>query len=343
MRRLGVLIAVLAVFITSFIVPANATQRDERFAITLNDNGNEIMARTNANSVEEFLEGIGVELSEYDTIYPPLTNEITKDMEISILRAFTVYMRVDGSRRFASFTVRPGSFLAGVVSNYKAYTGGEYIFDRDNWHMRLNPGDVITLKSVLREQSISYEDIAYKTEYIYDDTIEEGIIEIDQEGINGQMRITEDVVRIGGYEHSRQMVSIDVAESSQPRIKRVGTMEPPNRAVAASGEVFEYNRSLVMEATAYTLSFACTGRRPGDPFFGVTASGMMARVGVVAVDTNVIPFHTRLYIEGYGFAVAGDRGGAIRGNKVDLFFDTMEEVRSFGRRNIRVWILDDIA
>jgi len=95
-----------------------------------------------------------------------------------------------------------------------------------------------------------------------------------------------------------------------------------------------------MEATAYTLSFECTGRHPGHPLFGVTASGMMAQVGVVAVDTNVIPFHTRMYIEGYGFAVAGDRGGAIRGYKVDLFFDTREEVRQFGRRHLQVWILD---
>jgi len=121
----------------------------------------------------------------------------------------------------------------------------------------------------------------------------------------------------------------------------IGTYLPPYHAVSACGEVFAYSRSFVAEATAYTLDFQSTGRHPDHPLFGVTASGMMAQVGVVAVDTNVIPFHTQMYIEGYGFAVAGDRGGAIRGYKVDVFFDTREETIQFGRQHLRVWILDE--
>ena len=64
------------------------------------------------------------------------------------------------------------------------------------------------------------------------------------------------------------------------------------------------------------------------------------RRGLVAVDTRVIPFGTRLYIEGYGFAVADDTGGAIRGNKIDLAMDTLSEAYQFGRRTVVVHILE---
>ena len=73
---------------------------------------------------------------------------------------------------------------------------------------------------------------------------------------------------------------------------------------------------------------------------------MKARRGVIAVDPNVIPLGTRLYVEAadgswtYGYCVAGDTGGAIKGNKIDLFFDTAAEVKKFGVRNARVYILE---
>ena len=72
---------------------------------------------------------------------------------------------------------------------------------------------------------------------------------------------------------------------------------------------------------------------------------MKAGPGVVAVDPRVIPLGTKLYIESmdgwpdYGYAVAGDTGGAIKGNKIDLFYHSSKTVRQFGRRNVRVKIL----
>ena len=92
---------------------------------------------------------------------------------------------------------------------------------------------------------------------------------------------------------------------------------------------------IVMEATAYY---------PGPNNFGggvgpKTAIGMLARQGVVAVDPSVIPLGTHLHIEGYGNAVAGDTGGAIHGNKVDLCFNTYLEAMRFGRRTVKVHIL----
>ena len=94
-----------------------------------------------------------------------------------------------------------------------------------------------------------------------------------------------------------------------------------------------------MVASAYDLSYESTGKRPGDKYFGITASGTKARPGVVAVDPSVIPLGTRLYVEGYGFAVAEDTGGAIKGNRIDLFYENRKQALNYGMRKVKVYIL----
>lgn len=94
-----------------------------------------------------------------------------------------------------------------------------------------------------------------------------------------------------------------------------------------------YSRVINMNATAYSPDPAENGG------YSVTALGTPLRRGVVAVDRRVIPLGTKLYIEGYGYARAEDTGGAIKGNKIDLLFNTKAECRNFGRRNVKVYIL----
>ncbi len=86
---------------------------------------------------------------------------------------------------------------------------------------------------------------------------------------------------------------------------------------------------MVMIATAYT---------PGHGCGTITATGMRARYGVVAVDPRVIPLGTHLYIEGYGEAIAADTGSAIKGVRIDLCFDSLAQARAFGRRKVVVHI-----
>jgi 3D (Asp-Asp-Asp) domain-containing protein/uncharacterized protein YabE (DUF348 family) len=89
--------------------------------------------------------------------------------------------------------------------------------------------------------------------------------------------------------------------------------------------------ALSMVATAYTAE--CAGCS------GTTASGRPAGHGIVAVDPRVIPLGTRMYIPGYGHAVAGDTGGAIRGNRIDLGFNSNAQAFQFGRRSITVYLI----
>ena len=336
----GVLI-VLAVFITT----ASAYEAVEEFAfrVAFRDNGQTFDVETNAQTVGEFLEAMGIEPKGADIIVPGADVHITDGLYIEIIRAFPVYIRVDGSFSPIVFYARPGSTLAGVVNEFRQTTETEYVFDMSGWLRRLSPGDIVDLSTVTRVTHYDYEELPYEREYVYSDELVMGETEVYREGVVGTERITLMDVYVSGERSHQAEMARTLLGGPVNAVVHVGTALPPNHAVSACGEIFSYARSVLMESTAYTLSFECTGRHPGDPWFGVTASGMMAQVGVVAVDTNVIPFHTRLYIEGYGFAVAGDRGGAIRGYKVDVFFDTREEVRNWGRRHgVRVWILDEV-
>jgi 3D (Asp-Asp-Asp) domain-containing protein len=91
------------------------------------------------------------------------------------------------------------------------------------------------------------------------------------------------------------------------------------------------NTVLTMIATAYTAN--CSGCS------GTTKLGQPAGHGIVAVDPRVIPLGTQLYIPGYGRAIAGDTGGAIRGNRIDLGFDSTSDAFQFGTRPIVVYVL----
>lgn len=104
---------------------------------------------------------------------------------------------------------------------------------------------------------------------------------------------------------------------------------------------FVISNKINMRSSAYTAGAESTGKNPGDAYYGITASGMVAQRGVVAVDTSVIPFGTELYIEGYGYAIAGDTGGAIKGNKIDVFLDSYAEAIKYGVKNVDVYILGD--
>jgi 3D (Asp-Asp-Asp) domain-containing protein len=98
---------------------------------------------------------------------------------------------------------------------------------------------------------------------------------------------------------------------------------------------FVRRKVLSMHASAYDASPATIG--PGAT--GRTATGRHAEYGVVAVDPRVIPLNTVVYVEGYGFALACDKGSAIKGSRIDLCFDSRYSALRYGRKRVRVHIL----
>lgn len=341
-KYLYVLAGLLVVFAV-FITTADALENGggNRITVVFVDDGTEMAANTQAENVGELLESLEINLHEMDRVTPGINTIIQGEMIVEIERAFTVQLKLDGADVAVATYTRPGSSLPGLVTDLRNQTGLDYIFDRENWQKRLSPGDIVELTTIRRATYENFEDVPYENVYSYNEELLLGTQEVYSAGTPGRRQINTLVVYIGGEPYSRNILSDVILWPPVDAQVHVGTYLPENHAVSGCGQVFAYLRTFVAEATAYTADFASTGRHPGDPLFGITASGMQAQVGVVAVDTNVIPFHTRMYIEGYGFAVAGDRGGAIRGYKVDLFFDTREETIQFGRQHLNVWILDD--
>lgn len=97
-------------------------------------------------------------------------------------------------------------------------------------------------------------------------------------------------------------------------------------------------------ATGYTAGYESTGKHPGHPEFGITFSGVKVTrdlYSTVAADLNVFPIGTILFIPEYGYGVVADKGGAIKGNRVDLYYETVEDVyENWGKKRVEVYIVE---
>lgn len=98
--------------------------------------------------------------------------------------------------------------------------------------------------------------------------------------------------------------------------------------------------TFIAECTAYTAGYESTGKTPDHPAYGITASGRKVREGMIAADTSVLPFGTKVWIEGLGIFVVEDTGGDIVGNRVDIYMENLDNAIEFGRQNRRLIVLE---
>jgi 3D (Asp-Asp-Asp) domain-containing protein len=144
-----------------------------------------------------------------------------------------------------------------------------------------------------------------------------------------------------------------VQAKAEPRgsIKVSGT-EGAAEPAAPSGSFTDFllrnlerYEAVEVTATGYYAGKESTGKSPGHPEYGITYSGVKARrdaraFSTIAADPNVFPIGTLLYIPGYGFGIVADTGSAIKGNKIDLYFDTKDQIyEQWGKQNVKVYII----
>ena len=99
-------------------------------------------------------------------------------------------------------------------------------------------------------------------------------------------------------------------------------------------------KTVTMNASSYCQCYKCCGKRPGDAGYGITASGVKVRQGMVAVDRKYIRLGTKIKIHGMpGTYIAMDTGSAIRGKRIDIFNPSHKSALKFGRKSVRVTIL----
>ncbi len=190
----------------------------------------------------------------------------------------------------------------------------------------------ITVDRVEFRTEIRTEPVAYSTVENGIDTIPKGTREIVSEGKNGSATRTYLVKYVNGKKVNEAVYTEDVLVKPVDEVVNVGI---GGTVTSKDGTVYHYSYRKQMEATAYTYLPPYTTM--------TTATGQTLRKGIVAVDPKVIPLHTKMFITGsveYGYGIAEDTGGAIKGNIVDLAYMSYDECIQFGRRQMQVYILE---
>lgn len=95
------------------------------------------------------------------------------------------------------------------------------------------------------------------------------------------------------------------------------------------------------EVTYYTAGYESTQKKKGDPAYGITASGTYVKEGRTAACPKPMKFGTKLYVEGLGYRICEDRGGAIKTGKLDIYVDDLNKARELGRQRLLVTILSE--
>lgn len=308
---LGVVVAAV-IILTGFLY--------NRHEIRISVDNKEIVLIMRGGTVSEALKKGNVLLRERDIVQPSLKTTLTKDQKVKITRMVCVNLLVDG---------KSNKYWTPIVTVNQ-------VLKRLN--VAINPGDQVIPapnKIVSSEETIEIirftenyikqpVKVPFKVERRNDKSIERGVNRVVQQGREGLIQRTVKITLKNGKEIKRELVGTTVVRKPVNKIVSVGTL----RVIVSRGEDIKFSRVIRMSATAYSY----TGHR--------TASGIYPYRGSVAVDPRVIPLGTKLYIEGYGYAKALDVGSAIKGNRVDVFFDSDRLAHRWGRRSVKVYILE---
>lgn len=183
------------------------------------------------------------------------------------------------------------------------------------------------------------QEVNFNTVKRLNSSLEAGATKTVREGENGEKTVRYKVKYENGVEISREVISETVTKAPVDKIVEYGNKNASANSPVNTGKL-DYKYVITCNATAYDLSAEENGG-----YAGQTATGVPLDKGVIAVDPKVIPLGSRVYIEAldgswsYGYAVAADTGGAIKGNRVDLCYRTRYECIQFGRRPCRVYVL----
>jgi 3D (Asp-Asp-Asp) domain-containing protein/uncharacterized protein YabE (DUF348 family) len=310
---------------------ASGVKPDEAHTVTFESKGADAELTTTAATVGDFLREQNVTVAAGDYVDPAIGVPISDGLLITY-------------RPAVELTIRTGRQSIAAVSS--AADVGAMLVER---HVALGPDDLVhpalsdplPADGVVRIQRVTTwvrtrrETIVPKTIHRLDFSMDPGSSRTIAAGASGRRTIVIRFTRVDGGKLQKTIVASHVTRKPRTRVVADGIGEYDAFARFAARGIqrsqFIAQRAMEMVATAYTAD--CAGCS------GMTAIGRRAGHGIVAVDPRVIPLGTRLFIPGYGLAVAGDTGGAIRGLRIDLGFNSTRDALLFGRREVTVYRL----
>jgi uncharacterized protein YabE (DUF348 family) len=270
------------------------------------DGGPMVQFQTAALTVGEALWEGGYRLYRADQVTPALDAPVTPGLTVSISRSHPVTVQADGQTlhtRTHSATV--GEVLAEVGV---ALVGQDYAVPGIDEPLAEAVRVVRVKETLLTESQALPFPSAYQAMAEWEiDTV--GQVQAGLAGV--QQRHTR-VRYEDGVEVTRTVEAEYAAVKPTPRIIGYGTKIVIRTVDTPDGPI-EYWRAYTMYATSYAAKFMGGSNR--------TAAGLLLTKGIVAIDRRYIPFFTRMYVPGYGLAVAGDTGGGVKGRWIDLGFD----------------------
>ncbi|WP_374964320.1 ubiquitin-like domain-containing protein [Lysinibacillus sp. RS5] len=302
--------------------------------VTISVDGNQSKVWTTETQVKDILKEANIEVSEHDALAQGLDTEVGADNKIDIQKAFQVTL-VDGvnKRQVWSTSTTVANFLKqqGIQLNE---------FDRVENNLKdvITPGSKITVVRVEKVIDVVEDSLDFAIEKKQDASLQKGKQKVVTAGQEGVITRTYEVVKENGKVVAKNQQSEKVVKEPKKQVVAVGTKSVVASAATVSRGSKEpaSGKEFYVTATAYTPY--CNGCS------GTSATGIDLRsssgLKVIAVDPSVIKLGSKVWVEGYGTAIAGDTGGAIKGNKIDILVQTEAQASNWGVRKVRIKVLN---
>ena len=299
-------------------------------AVLFQSHGAQTQHVTAAQTVGEFLQERGIKPGPQDYVHPSADTPLADNLVIDYAPAIPVTIITAKGKHVITTTATD----VGSLLEEQGIELDPHDIVRPSLSDPLMANSTVRILRVVTWVSTQKQRLAQRTVHQIDFALPPGQTRVVSAGAPGVALTMVDYTQTDGRTHKRVL---------QRRIVRTPRSRVIAEGVGTPGAIADFARrglqktsyiaseALEMVATAYTAE--CIGCS------GFTASGFRAGHGIVAVDPRIIPLGTKLYIPGYGFAIAGDTGGAIVGNRIDLGFDSLADALDFGRRPVKVYTL----
>ena len=283
---------------------------------------------TTAVTVDEFLKEQSIEVNEFDQVKPKSSTILQKGMNVVVNKAFPLTLNDGG-------VVKDVWSTSTTVADF-LHQQGVTLTELD----RVEPGlDSAVLENgmvnVIRVEKVTdvvEEPLSFAVVTQKDENLDKGSEKILTPGQEGLVSREYEITKENGQEVSRSVLKETIIKDKVDQVVAVGSKE----IVQVASRGAESGREIYVTATAYTAS--CSGCS------GTTATGVNLHANpgakVIAVDPSVIPLGSKVYVEGYGYAIAADTGGAIKGNKIDVFIASKQDAYQWGRKTVKIKILN---
>lgn len=348
---------IVIVLIAALVVPLTVSGFVwAKKGVTVVVDGESVYYTTEAKTVSQVLDEVDVVLAEGDVVSPLPETPIADGTEIVVRQAVPVTIDCNGTPvdlRVVGSTVADALVAAGLDPSIGLHVSPPV-------DAVLTPDMTITATDVFVRIVKEEAEVAFETVEEEDPDLLAGQKRTVREGVVGSAIRIYEVLMVGETETRRTVIAEEILVPAVSAVVKVGTRVPAAKKPVASARAktpAPVQGGAVVAAApegGTTLKVTSTAYTPWDP--GCGGIGVINRKiasykipdgwGIVAVDRSVIPLGTKLYVPGYGYAIAADIGGAIRGDKIDVCFwaggasAAKAAARSWGRRTVTITIVE---